>query len=107
MPEDPEVERLLILARVGQTFNTLPSVVARALDEDPERIDIICASFLTYAQGKAAYDAAKGDEKKLTAYSQNLMDAVRRRTFDSHRQRLTHQREHKQVRDLECRFCRE
>ena len=107
MPEDSDVGRLWLLAKVGQAFNTLPSVVARALDDDPERIDITCASFLGYSQTKSAYDAASGDDAKLKSYGDESVSRIRKNTFLMHKERLTHARQHRAEKDLDgCRLCR-
>ena len=106
MPEDPDVGRLWLLAKVGQAFNTLPSVVAQALDEDPDRIDLTCAVMLGYGQTKSAYDAASGDDSKLKSYGEDAVSRIRKNTFLMHKERMTH-RKHKSVKDLdECRLCR-
>ncbi len=107
MPEDPDVGRLWLLAKIGQTFSQLPSVVAKALDEDPERIDLICATMIGYGNTKEAYDAAGGDDKKLKNYNSVVLDAIRKHTFAGHVERRTHIREHKVEKDMAgCRLCR-
>ena len=108
MPEDRDVGRLWLLAKIGQTFSQLPSVVAKALDEDPERLDLVCATMLGYGQTKNAYDAAKGDDAKLRkTYSEDVLAAIRKNTFEIHKERRHHIREHKATKDFaECRICR-
>ncbi len=107
MPEDQDVGRLWLLAKIGQTFSQLPSVVAKALDEDPERIDLVCATMLGYGNTKHAFDAAKGDDTKLKNYSGDVLDSIRKNTFEIHKERRHHIREHAAEKDLaECRLCR-
>ena len=107
MPEDRDVGRLWLLAKIGQTFSQLPSVVAKALDEDPERLDLVCATMLGYGQTKNAYDAAKGDDAKLKNYSDDVLSSIRKNTFEIHKERRHHIREHAVEKDLDgCRLCR-
>jgi len=47
------------LAVVARTFGVLPTVVARDLNEDPERLSLVCAEMLQYADAKTAYDQAR------------------------------------------------
>jgi len=61
----------------------LPTVVARDLDRDPERLSLLCVEALEYARAKAAYDHAGGDRKKLDAWSgSQMMDLVESATFE-------------------------
>lgn len=107
MPEDRDVGRLWLLAKIGQTFSQLPSVVASALDEDPEQLDLVCATMLGYGQTKNAYDAAHGDDTKLKNYSEDVLALIRKNTFLIHTERRSHIREHKSTKDLDgCRICR-
>ena len=107
MPEDPDVGRLWLIAKIGQTFSQLPSVVAAALDEDPEQIDLVCATMLGYGQTKDAYDAAGGDDKKLKHYNTDVLNAIRKNTFEMHKERRHHNREHKVEKNMAgCRLCR-
>lgn len=56
---DPSTARLWALATVAREFHVLPSIAARHLDRDPERVDLVCAEMLQYAQAKLAYESAK------------------------------------------------
>jgi hypothetical protein len=62
---EPDVARLWAVATVAREFGVLPSVVAQALDRDPERIDLVCAELVQYAEAKLAYARAK-DHKSRT-----------------------------------------
>jgi len=107
VPEDRDVGRLWLLAKIGETFSQLPSVVAKALDEDPERIDLVCATMIGYGKTKNAYDAASGDDTKLKHYSDEVLASIRKNTFEIHKERRNHIREHKAVKDMAtCRLCR-
>lgn len=79
------------------------------MDEDPENLNLSCLVLLQYAQTKRAFEDAKGDQAKLKAYDDDpMMRTVERNTFDAHKARLTHRRDHVLgARDLEgCRYCR-
>lgn len=60
--DDPEsadtadVRRLWAVATVAREFGVLPSEAARAMDADPERLDLVCAELVQYAEAKAAYE---------------------------------------------------
>ena len=109
MPEDPDIGRLWLLAKIGQTFHVLPSEVARAIDHDPERIDLTCATLLGYANSKKVYDTAEGDDAKMKHLPESQQAMVRKNTFAIHKERLHHARHHvkRKVRDPECRLCQE
>lgn len=98
--------RLWLLAKIGETFHVLPSAAARALDEDPERTDLTCASLLGYASVKRAYDRAKGDDDKLKHIDEDQLARVRKVTFLIHQAKLVHKREHQGSPDPACRYCR-
>jgi hypothetical protein len=44
---------------VAREFHTLPSVAARALDDDPEQLDILALDLLHYAEAHAIHRTAK------------------------------------------------
>jgi len=81
------VPRLWTAAVVANAFHVLPSVAARALDEDPERVDIECLELLNYARVKRLFDDAKSDEELAPYANDETMLLVRRNTFDVHHSR--------------------
>lgn len=101
------MERLWLLAKIGETFHVLPSVVARALDEDPERTDLTAATLLGYAAVKRQYDLAKGDDAKTSHLDEDTVARVRMNQFIGAKEKRRHAAEHRDERDLDgCRFCR-
>lgn len=52
----PEIKRLWAVATVAREFAVLPSSAARAMDADPEALDLICAELVQYAEAKGAYE---------------------------------------------------
>jgi hypothetical protein len=97
-----------IATRVAKEFNVLPSVAARDLDEDPERLSMIAVSLLAYSQAKNAYDAANGNEKMLEAWKNSeAMATVRSNTFDLMKERIGHRVKHLKMKVVEpnCRYC--
>jgi hypothetical protein len=86
----------------------LPTVAARDLDEDPERLSLVALSLLAYSQAKGAYDAARGDEKKLEAWKDsNTMRRVKDNSFAAMKERMDH-RKLKHPREggvVGCRLC--
>jgi hypothetical protein len=85
----------------------LPSVAARDLDEDPERLAITAMTLLAYSQAKAAYDAADGDDKKLEPWKDsNVMRRVKDNTFAAMKDRLDHRKlRHPKEGIVGCRLC--
>ncbi len=72
-----EAARLYTIAVVAESFHQLPSVVARDLDEDPERLALACLPLLRYAEAFGAFKAAK-DEQSLEHWKgSSTMDAVK------------------------------
>lgn len=109
-PEDPDIVRIWVATRVAKEFGVLPSVAARDLDEDPERLSLIAVSLLAYSQAKSAYDAAEGDDKKLEAWKgSETMAKVRENTFTFMKQRMDHRTKHLKLKktDPDCRYCRQ
>jgi hypothetical protein len=53
---------------LGERFKTLPSVVARNLDRDPEQLDLVCLTLLQYAEMKRDYDSATRSESPAAAH---------------------------------------
>jgi hypothetical protein len=89
--EDPEVARMWTVAVVAEAFHVLPSVVARDLDEDPERLSLECLRLLNYAEARRALEAGEGDKpwwkdnKLMAAASRNageLMSERRKRAAE-------------------------
>lgn len=106
-PEDYDVVRLWVIARVAKEFGALPSVVARDLDEDPEQLSLLAVQVLGYGSAKAEYDAAQGDAQKLKHWkNSDLMDTVRDNTFKAMKARLDHRRQHPKGGVADCRLCR-
>lgn len=67
----------------------LPSAAARALDEDPEQLDLVCLDLLAYASIKDAFDRAGNDDKSIEHLKDHPhMLAVRRNAFDLHMERV-------------------
>ena len=98
-----------IATRIGKEFNVLPSVAAKDLDEDPERLSMTAVSLLAYSQAKSAYDAAEGDSKKLEAWRDSeTMAEVRDNTFAFMKNRMDHRTKHLKLKviDPDCRYCR-
>jgi hypothetical protein len=98
-----------IATRVAKEFNVLPSVAARDLDEDPERLSMTAVSLLAYSQAKAAWDAAEGDSSKLDAWKDSdLMAQVQKNAFDMTKERVDHRKLHMKTKtvDPNCRYCR-
>lgn len=79
----------MTIARVAETFHVLPSQVARALDDDPEQLDIVCMGLLGYASVKAQFDQAGNDDSSIKHLEDHpFMLAVRKNTFDLHMERV-------------------
>lgn len=78
------------VALIAKEFHQLPSVVAKDLDEDPERLSAICLQLLKYREAKAVFDRAgndsKSDEMKAWA-SSKMMKAVINNAFDLEKER--------------------
>lgn len=82
------MRRLMTIARIAEAFHVLPSLVARALDDDAEQLDIVCLDMLGYAAIKDAFDRAGNDDKSLEHLKDHPhMLAVRRNSFDLHSER--------------------
>ena len=87
------MRRLLTVARVAEAFHVLPSVAARALDEDPEQLDVLCLTVLSYASVKSQFDQAGTDDDALKHLKDHPhMLAVRRNAFDLHLERVAARR---------------
>lgn len=85
---------------VADQFHQLPSVVARDLDDDPERLSLAVIPLLRYARAKAEFDAAKEDSDLDHWKGSKVMAAVRRNAFDIH-----HARVHPGDLDEKCGVC--
>ena len=83
------MRRQLTLGRVAEHFHVLPSAAARALDEDPEQLDLVCLELLTYASVKGQFDAAGTDDDAIKHLKDHPhMLTVRRNTFVLHVDRV-------------------
>lgn len=80
--------RLWLIAAVAKAFHVLPSVAARDLDEDPERLSLLCLPLINYAEAKAAFDGAEDDEALKGWAGSKSMEAVTRNTFELHKERV-------------------
>jgi hypothetical protein len=98
---------LWLATRVAKEFGVLPSVAARDLDDDPERLSIIAMTLLAYHQAKSAYDAVDGDDKKLEPWKDsNVMRRVKDNTFAAMKERLDHRKlQHPHTGIVGCRLC--
>lgn len=96
-----------LAARIAKEFGVLPSVAARDLDDDPERLSLTAMSLLAYSQAKSAYDAADGDSKKLEPWKDsNTMRRVKDNTFAAMKERLDHRKlRHPNEGVQGCRLC--
>ena len=85
----------------------LPTVAARDLDEDPERLSLLALTMLGYSQAKSAYDAANGDDKKLEPWKEsNTMRAVKDNQFAAMKERMDHRKlKHPKDGVVGCRLC--
>ena len=101
------VARNWTIATIAEHFHVLPSVVARDLDEDPDQLSLRCMELLTYAQVKRAYDDAKGDPKKLKAYSKKTVARVGRHTVRKMREGQLHRTHDDENPVPNCRYCQE
>jgi len=73
---------------VADQFHVLPSVAARDLDEDPERLSLVAISLLRYAHAKAEFDAADSDDSLKHWKGSELMKTVKTNTFELHKARI-------------------
>ena len=87
-PEDKDVVRLMLIARIAETFSQLPSVVARDLDSDPERLSITCLSFLSYAEAYGAEKRAKSADDLKAWEGSKVMDDVIRNSFELRKEKV-------------------
>jgi len=101
------VSRNWTIANIADQFHVLPSVVARDLDEDPDQLSLRCMELLSYAQVKGAFDEAKGDPKKLTAYNKKSVARVNRTTTRTLRERQFHRAHDDEDPATDCRYCQE
>ena len=85
----------------------LPSVAARDLDDDPERLSLTALSLLAYSQAKSAYDAANGDDKKLEHWKDSdVMRRVSDNTFAGMKEQMDHRKlQHPKEGIVGCRLC--
>lgn len=86
--DDPDVGRLLVIARVAETFHVLPTIVARDLDRDPERLSLMCMSLLQYAEAHDAEKRATSDDDMKAWRGNKVMDMVLDVKMELHKERL-------------------
>ena len=67
--------RQWLIAQIADRFHALPSVVARELEDDPERLSAECLPLLAYADAYRAYQRNDKSEMKRWKFS-TLMDLV-------------------------------
>jgi hypothetical protein len=81
------VQRQWLVAKVAKEFGVLPSQAARAMDADPEGIDLIGLGLLRYAEAHAAYRRA--DKTELKAWQgSKVMAMVEENDFADARDRM-------------------
>ena len=73
---DPDVARLWAVATVAREFGVLPSEAALAMDRDPERLDIVCAELVQYAEAKLAYDRVRDHKVRDELVSSSRLAAL-------------------------------
>ena len=78
----------MAVARVAETFHQLPSVVARDLDRDPERLSLLCLHFLQYADAYDAEKRAQSDDDLKHWRGSEIMDMVVQNKYDFHKERV-------------------
>ena len=84
---------MLTIARVAETFHVLPSVVARDLDRDPERLSLICMSLLQYAEAYDAEKRAKSEDDMKMWKGNKVMDMVIDTKFALRQERIEKRKE--------------
>lgn len=84
--------RLWIIANVAETFHVLPSVAARDLDDDPERLSLLCISLLRYAEAHGAEERSKSKEDLAPWKGSKIMELVLENKFALHKARLAARR---------------
>jgi hypothetical protein len=77
-----------VIATVAETFHVLPSVAARDLDEDPERLSLLCLPLLRYAEAKQAEENSKSEEELKAWKGSKIMEAVLENKFSLHKERI-------------------
>jgi hypothetical protein len=75
------------VAKVAKEFGVLPSQAARAMDADPEGIDLIALGLIRYAEAHAAYRRANKEELKAWQGSK-VMAIVEENDFAVAREQL-------------------
>jgi hypothetical protein len=86
--EDPDVIRLITIARVAEAFHVLPSQVARDLDEDPEQLSLVCLSVLQYAEAHDAEKRSQGEDDLKHWKGSKIMDMVIDTKLQLHKERF-------------------
>jgi len=79
---------LWLVTQVAEQFHVLPSVAARDLDDDPERLSLVAVSLLRYAHAKAEFDVADSDDRLKHWKGSELMKTVKKNTFELHQARI-------------------
>lgn len=84
------MRRLWTVTVCAKAWGVTPFQAARELDEDPEVLNLICLSLLSYSEVKAQFDAAAGDMAKLKHLEGNdLLSQVRENAFRLRVERVT------------------
>lgn len=89
-----------MIAVIADQFHVTPFQAARDLDDDPERLSIICTQMLRYAEAKRAFDSAKKADDLKPWRDSLAMREVERNTFTLH-----HERSHPGLDVPECKTC--
>jgi len=86
--DDPDVARLMAIARVAETFHVLPSVVARDLDTDPERLSLTCMTLLQYSEAHSAEKRSSSKDDMKIWRGNKVMDMVLDTKMELHKERV-------------------
>jgi hypothetical protein len=74
------VMRDWMVAQIADRFHVLPSVVARDLDNDPERLSLQCLPLLAYAEAYRVY--RRGNKAEIKRWSDSkVMELVTTNDF--------------------------
>lgn len=79
--------RIWLIANVAAEFHVLPTAVARDLDEDPERLSLLCLSFLRYAEAKGAEERSESESDLAAWKGSQLMERVLENKFALHKEK--------------------
>lgn len=76
-----------MIANIAETFHVLPTTVARDLDEDPERLSLLCLSVLRYAEAKSAEERSESESDLASWKGSQLMERVLENKFALHKEK--------------------